>query len=122
MSPLVDTHVHLLAGLDDGPPTADVALAMCRRLVAEGAAHATALAPQNPDYPENPADRLRAAAAALSSTLAEKKVPLSVHPTGEIMLTPDTLDLWRAGRLLSVGDHRQWLLVEMPHSGCVNAL
>ena len=30
MIPLADTHVHLLAGLDDGPPTPDVALAMCR--------------------------------------------------------------------------------------------
>jgi protein-tyrosine phosphatase len=95
---------------------------MCRRLVSEGAAHATALAHQNRDYPDNTADRLRAAAAALAEMLAENKVPLSVHPTGEVMLAPATLDEWRAGRLLSVGDHRQWLLVEMPHSGCVNAL
>ena len=28
MLPLADTHVHLLAGLDDGPPTREVALAM----------------------------------------------------------------------------------------------
>src|SRR5687767_11014285 len=111
MTPLADTHVHLLAGLDDGPPTADVALAMCRVLVTEGARHATALAHQNHDYPANTADALRASAAALSATLAEKKVPLSVHPTGEVMLSSATLDEWRAGTLLSVGDHRQWLLV-----------
>jgi protein-tyrosine phosphatase len=122
MTPLADTHVHLLAGLDDGPPTADVALAMCRILVTEGARHATALAHQNPDYPDNTADRLRSAAAALSATLAEKKVPLSVHPTGEVMLSSTTLDQWRRGRLLSVGDHRQWLLVEMPHGGFVDVL
>src|SRR5579883_76042 len=122
MSPLADTHVHLLAGLDDGPATSDVALAMCRKLVSEGARHATALAHQNPDYPENTADRLRSAAAALAAMLVEKKVPLSVHPTGEVMLSPTTLEEWRAGRLLSVGDHRQWLLVEMPHSGCINVL
>ena len=63
MTPLADTHVHLLAGLDDGPPTADVALAMCRMLVAEGARHATALAHQNHGYPHNSADRLRTSAA-----------------------------------------------------------
>ncbi len=122
MVPLADTHVHLLAGLDDGPPTPDVALAMCRVLVADGVRHATALAHQNPGYPDNTADRLRTAAAALAARLAEQKVPLSVHPTGEIMLTPATLDEWRAGRLLSVGDHRQWLLVEMPHSEFVDVL
>ncbi|HEY1189414.1 MAG TPA: CpsB/CapC family capsule biosynthesis tyrosine phosphatase, partial [Gemmata sp.] len=117
--PLADTHVHLLAGLDDGPPDADIALAMCRMLVAEGAGHATALAHQNHGYPENTADRLRAAVAALRAVLSEKKVPLSVHPTGEIMLSANTLDEWRSGKLLSVGDHRQWLLVEMPHTGFV---
>jgi protein-tyrosine phosphatase len=122
MPPLADTHVHLLAGLDDGPDTPDIALAMCRKLVSEGAVYATALAHQNRDYPENTADQLRTSATALSKMLAEKKLPLSVHPTGEIMLLPETLDDWFAGRLLSVGDHRQWLLVEMPHSGTINVL
>jgi protein-tyrosine phosphatase len=117
-----DTHVHLLAGLDDGPPTEDVALAMCRMLVAEGAGYATALAHQNSGYPENTADHLRAASAALAAMLAEKKIPLSVHPTGEVMLSPTTLDDWRSGLLLSVGDHRQWLLVEMPHGAFVDVL
>jgi protein-tyrosine phosphatase len=122
MVPLADTHVHLLAGLDDGPPTPDVALAMCRALLNEGARHATALAHQNPDYPTNTAERLRSSTAALAALLTEKQLPLSVHPTGEIMLSPTTLDDWRAGHLLSVGDHRQWLLVEMPHDGCINVL
>jgi protein-tyrosine phosphatase len=95
---------------------------MCRALAAEGVAHATALAHQNWYYPANTADRLRAAAAELAGALAAKKVPLSVHPTGEVMLSARTLDEWRAGRLMSVGDHRRWLLVEMPHDGFVDAL
>jgi protein-tyrosine phosphatase len=91
-------------------------------LVKEGARHATALAHQNPDYPDNTADRLRSSASALVATLADKKIPLSVHPTGEVMLTPNTLDDWKAGKLLSVGDHKQWLLVEMPHGDFVDVL
>ncbi len=122
MTPLADTHVHLLAGLDDGPPTMDVALAMCRMLVTEGARHATALAHQNNNYPDNTADRLRSSAAALAAVLSEKKIPLSVYPTGEVMLSNTTLDEWRAGALMSVGDHKQWLLVEMPHGAFVDAL
>jgi protein-tyrosine phosphatase len=122
MTPLADTHVHLLAGLDDGPPTADVALAMCRMLVNEGTKSATALAHQNRDYPENTAGRLRSASAALTAMLAEKNVPLSVHPTGEVMLSATTFDEWKAGQLLSVGDHRQWLLVEMPHREFLDVL
>ena len=122
MIPFADTHVHLLAGLDDGPPTADVALAMCRMLVAEGARHATALAHQNDAYPDNTADRLRGSAAALAAALAEHAIPLAVYPTGEVMLSPTTLEEWHAGTLLSIGDHWQWLLVEMPHSGFVDVL
>lgn len=122
MSSLADTHVHLLAGLDDGPPTPDVALAMCRMLVSEGVRHATALAHQNRDYPDNTPDQLRASAAALAALLAQKKIPLSVHPTGEVMLSHNTAYEWRAGQLLSVGDHRQWLLVEMPHGDFLDVL
>jgi protein-tyrosine phosphatase len=119
---LADTHVHLLAGLDDGPDTLSEALAMCRYLVSEGAAHATALAHQNPDYPDNTPDRLRNAAAALAAELARKKVPLSVYPTGEVMLGADTLADWKAGKCLSVGDRGAYLLVEMPHRAFVDVL
>ncbi|MFO0799331.1 MAG: CpsB/CapC family capsule biosynthesis tyrosine phosphatase [Gemmataceae bacterium] len=113
--PLADTHVHLLAGLDDGPATLSEAVAMSRFLIAEGAGLATALAHQNPDYPENTPERLRAAAAALAAELQRKKVKLAVHPTGEVMLGPDTLADWHAGRLLTIGDTGAYLLVEMPH-------
>ncbi len=122
MAPLADTHVHLLAGLDDGPASVAEALAMARVLVHEGVAHATALAHQNPDYPENTAERLLAAAAALAAALADRRIPLTVYPTGEVMLGPETLDDWTAGRLLPVGNHRRFLLVEMPHGVFLNLL
>ena len=112
---LADTHVHLLAGLDDGPRSADEAAAMCRMLVAEGARYAAAVAHQNPGYPDNTPARLAAATAALAADLARDGVPLSVAPTGEVMLSADTPDDWRAGRLQSVGGHGQFLLVEQPH-------
>lgn len=122
MTPLADTHVHLLAGLDDGPATGDEALAMCRAMAEQGVRHATALAHQNPGYPTNTADRLRAAAAHLAGELAARKIPLTVYPTGEVMLSPTTLDEWRAGTLLSVGGHNQWLLTEMPHGMFLDVL
>ena len=115
MLPAADTHVHLLAGRDDGPRSADEAAAMCRMLVAEGVRHATALAHQNPDFPANTAPALRSAAEQLGALLAEQRIPLSVYPTGEVMLSPHTAADWRAGRLLGIGGHAKYLLVEMPH-------
>ena len=84
--------------------------------------HATALAHQNDDYPENRADQLRSAAAELSAQLASRQIPLSVYPTGEVMLSPTIVEDWQAGHLLSVGDRAQWLLVEMPHGMFVDVL
>jgi protein-tyrosine phosphatase len=114
MLPLADTHVHLLAGLDDGPKTPADALAMCRQMAAEGVRHATALAHQNPRYPANTPDRLRAAAAELSAALKAQNIPLTVFPTAEVMADPDLADAWRRGDYLSVADRGQYLLVEMP--------
>jgi protein-tyrosine phosphatase len=115
MLPLADTHVHLLAGLDDGPPDDDTALAMCRMLTAGGCRFAAALAHQNPTYPQNTAARLTTATQKLATQLAEQKVPLTVYPTGEVMLSADLVADWKAGALQSYGGHGKHLLVEMPH-------
>jgi len=68
--PLVDTHCHLLAGLDDGPKTPADAVAMCRRAYDQGVRHAAALAHQNDHYPDNTPDRLREGFARLTADLA----------------------------------------------------
>ena len=47
MIPLVDMHVHLLAGLDDGPRSREDAVAMCRIAHEEGVQMAAASAHQN---------------------------------------------------------------------------
>ena len=67
--PLVDTHCHLLAGLDDGPKTPEDAVAMCRRAYDQGVRHSVALAHQNEDYPLNTPQRLREAFAKLVADL-----------------------------------------------------
>lgn len=115
MLPPLDTHVHLLAGLDDGPQTPDEAVAMCRMLVAEGVRGAAALAHQNDGYPANTPETLRAAAAGLEATLKAEKIPLAVYPTGEVMASADLPARAAAGQYLSVADKGQFLLVEQPH-------
>ena len=114
-TPLADTHVHLLAGLDDGPRDADEAVALCRALVADGVRSATATAHQNPLFPDNTPDHIRATAAHLAGLLAEKKVPLALFPTGEVFITEALADDVRSGRAQTVGGAGKYLLAEMPH-------
>jgi protein-tyrosine phosphatase len=120
MIPLADMHCHLLAGLDDGPRTSGEALEMCRLAYAEGTRMVAALAHQNPRYRGNSPDRIREAAAELAKQLHVAHIPLSVYPSAEVMVHPGIEASWRDGQLLSIGDRRQYLLLEMPHNLCVD--
>jgi protein-tyrosine phosphatase len=114
MTGLSDLHVHLLAGLDDGPRTWSDAIEMCRQLVSEGCAHSVALAHQSERWPLTP-EQIRGAAAALAERLEAEGVPLRVVPSAEIMAVPELALSWSAGRYLSVADRGKYLLVEMPN-------
>jgi protein-tyrosine phosphatase len=117
---LADTHVHLLAGRDDGPRDLDEAVALCRALVADGVRFATAAAHQNHLFPENTPAELTADAAVLSAALAERDIPLTLFPTGETILTHDYVERWDRGELLSYGGAGTYLLAEMPWSGVLD--
>jgi protein-tyrosine phosphatase len=115
LPPLVDTHCHLLAGLDDGPRTPEDAVAMCRRAYEQGVRQSVALAHQNEEYPDNSPDRLRAAFRRLVDDLRAADLPYAVVPCAEVMVRPDLLDAWDRGELLSVNDQGKYVLLEMPH-------
>ncbi len=117
--PLVDIHVHLLAGLDDGPKTPESALEMCQMMVDEGIRHTVAGAHQNHDYPNNTPDVIRAATVRLAEGIKALGLPLTVYPCAEVMVSPETLDQHSRGELMTVADTGKYILLEMPHGMCV---
>ncbi len=117
--PLVDIHVHLLAGMDDGPKTAEDALAMCKMMVDQGIRHAAAGAHQNDEYPNNSPDTIRTAQASLAEQLKANDVPLQTRPCAEVMVGTETLNQLDRGELMTIGDTGKYLLIEMPHGLCV---
>lgn len=120
MVPLADLHVHLLAGLDDGPRTAADAVAMARAMAAQGVRHAAALAHQNERYPDVTPARIREAARLLAEALRAERIELAVYPTAEVMLRPELEDLWQRGELMSVADRGRFVLLELPHDTFVD--
>jgi protein-tyrosine phosphatase len=118
--PLVDTHCHLLAGLDDGPKTPADAIAMCRRAYEQGVRHSVALAHQNDAYPKNTPARIREAFARLRADLdAEGLDDYKVYPCAEVMVRPDLADVWDRRDFMTVSDGGLYVLLEMPHGLCV---
>jgi protein-tyrosine phosphatase len=120
MIPLVDIHCHLLAGLDDGPRSQEDALAMCRMAYGEGVRMVAATAHQNKQWDSVTPDGIRQATQQLAERLHEAGIRLLVFPSAEIMVHAEVEACWSTGTLLSIADHRQYLLLEMPHELCVD--
>ncbi len=114
MTPLVDTHCHLLPGLDDGPASMDQALAMCRIALDEGVRVVAATAHMSSRWPAVTAARIRESARQLAAALGAAKLPLSVYPSAEIAAEPDLDVTWSRGALLSMADNEAYLLIEYP--------
>src|SRR5262245_33788681 len=107
MIPLADLHIHLLAGLDDGPQTAADAVAMCRIAFQEGVRLAAATAHQNETHPDVTPERIRTATQKLGDDLQAAGIELTVFPCAEVMVRPEIENAWEAGQLVSVADRRQ---------------
>jgi protein-tyrosine phosphatase len=117
----VDIHCHCLPGLDDGPPTLADALAVCRGLVDDGITTVIATPHQLGTYEQtNGGDVIRAAVAELNATLHSESIPLQVLPGGDVRVDDGLMDGLAAGRVLSLGDARQFILLELPHESLID--
>jgi protein-tyrosine phosphatase len=122
MAPLVDMHCHLLAGLDDGPRTMETAVDMCAMAYEEGVRLMAATAHQSERWSGVTPDCIRDATRNLHGALRDQGLPLVVFPCAEVMAQPETPSHWQMGRLLSVADRGQFLLLEMPRGVFVDLL
>jgi protein-tyrosine phosphatase len=106
--------------MDDGPRSDEEALAMWRIAYEAGTRMVAALAHQNNHYPDATPELIRTATKRLAQSLQEARLPLAVFPAGEVMASPDLESRWQEGKLLTVADRGDYLLVEMPHGLCVD--
>jgi len=118
---VIDTHCHLLPGLDDGAPDDAVALAMARQAVADGVT-AIAVTPhmREGDY-LNERPRVIEALERLRGLLAREEVPLALEPGSEVHLSTRLAERLLERRILAYGDRLPdagqlaYLLLECPY-------
>jgi protein-tyrosine phosphatase len=113
--PFVDIHCHLLPGLDDGPAVAEEALAMAEMAVADGTGTIVATTHQLGNFAKNSAAMIRAAAARFQQLLDQRRVPLRVLPGADVRIEPDLVRKIRSDEVLTLGDRRRFVLLELPH-------
>jgi len=110
---VVDLHVHVLPGLDDGPGTLDEAVEMCRTAAEDGIAVLVA----SPHMYNGCFDVARrdvlAGVASLEAALEEAGVSVSIVPAAELGLNEDLARLIREGEAVTLGEGDRYVLVEL---------
>jgi protein-tyrosine phosphatase len=113
--PFIDIHCHILPGIDDGSIDLAESLAMARMAVADGIGTIIATPHQLGNFSENRGDVIRARTAELQTALDEQNVPLTVLPGADVRIDDAMLSGLKSGNVLTLGDHRRHVLLELPH-------
>jgi protein-tyrosine phosphatase len=109
---MIDTHSHILPGVDDGAANLGESLAMARFAVAEGVRGMLTTSHSAEWLARGRLPRMEAEVAVVQTALDAAAIPLRLWPGLEIYLTPETPAHLAAGRLWSLAGSR-YVLVEV---------
>lgn len=109
---MIDTHLHILYGVDDGPETVQESLELAQALVQEGIRCAVATPHYNDEFPQRPAAEIHARVKEMQQMLDQYQVPLRLFAGHEALITPDLVVDVQAGRVATLNDSR-YLLLEL---------
>lgn len=116
---MIDLHVHILPGIDDGPQSLEDSLEMARVAVADGITtmvatpHLFRRKSVNPKDLNRPDDILRAVSH-FNEKLSEEGIELTVLPGCEIPLFPEIIQFVDEGRIVTLNDGQRYICLEMP--------
>ncbi|MGI9328999.1 MAG: tyrosine-protein phosphatase [Pseudomonadales bacterium] len=111
----VDIHCHLLPGIDDGSPDWETTLGMAQMSVADGTRAIIVTPHQLGNFAQNLGDDIRTRTAQLQEMLNRHQIPLQVLPCGDVRIEDGMLEGLVAGDVMSLGDRRKHVLLELPH-------
>jgi protein-tyrosine phosphatase len=109
---MIDTHLHILPGIDDGPETIEEALALAKVLVLEGIHTAIATPHYNDLFPQRSAAEIKERVHELQQVLDRQGIPLRLFSGHEALIKPGLVDDIQSGRLATLNGSR-YLLLEL---------
>jgi protein-tyrosine phosphatase len=111
---LIDTHSHILPGLDDGARDLEQALSIARLAVEDGINEMICTPHWVRGVFENTRAVVLSAVERLAKHLKENDIPLSLHPGSELRVDSDIAKKLRSLELLTLNDSGSYVLIEMP--------
>ena len=109
---MIDTHLHILPGVDDGPQTIEEAVALASVLVQDGIHTAVATPHYNDLFPQRSAPEIKERIAELQSVLDQREIPLRLYSGHEALIKPGLIEDIQNGRLATLNGSR-YLLLEL---------
>jgi protein-tyrosine phosphatase len=109
---MIDIHLHILPGVDDGPANLDEALSLARSLVQEGVRIAVATPHYNDEFPQRSAREIYERVQALQQELDRHAIPLRLLAGHEALIKPGLVEDIQLGRLATLNGSR-YLLLEL---------
>ena len=112
---MIDTHLHILPGIDDGPETLQESLALAEVLVQEGIRVAVATPHYNDEFVHSSAAEVQGRVYELQRELDRHNIPLRVFAGHEALIQPGLVEDIQAGRIATLNGSR-YLLLELWNS------
>lgn len=109
---MIDVHLHILPGVDDGPDTLEEALALARDLVQGGIHSAIATPHYNDEFPRRSASEIQERVNHLQQELYRHSIPLRLFAGHEVLIKPGLVEDIQAGRVATL-NHSHYLLLEL---------
>jgi protein-tyrosine phosphatase len=111
----VDIHCHMLPGIDDGAKNWDDSLAMARLAAEDGITTVIATPHQLGNFSSNRGDEIRRLVVELQQRLDAAQIRLQVLPGADVRIETGMFARLQNGDVLTLGDHRKHVLLELPH-------
>src|SRR5260370_175865 len=109
---MIDTHLHILPAVDDGPDTMQQSLTLAQALVEEGIHTPIATPHYNDEFPQRPAAEIQERVYELQQELERHSIPLRLLVGHEALIKPGLVEDIRAGRQATLNRSR-YLLLEL---------
>jgi len=111
---MIDIHSHILPGLDDGAKTLEDTLGIVQQMYKAGCQTIIATPHVLEGYEFLSPEEILAATEQVRERVAEAGIPVEVLPGAENYIFPEMGKWVREGRLLTLGNTRKYLLLELP--------
>jgi protein-tyrosine phosphatase len=112
---MIDTHLHILPGVDDGPETIQESLTLAQALVQEGIHAAIATPHYNDEFPQRSAAEIRERVYYLQQELNRHGIPLLLFAGHEALIKAGLVEDIQVGRLATLNGS-SYLLLELWNS------